>query len=70
MARVRGTWLHAVWWSDRRPGVRPRDAGMFSLCFTVFAAFGLVLLLAYLALQSVRCLVCGRVPAVNVCVKL
>ena len=48
------------------------------LGFTVFAAFGLVLLLACLALQSVRFFVCGGVPAcsgfmeisVNVFVKL
>jgi len=33
------------------------------LGFTVFAAFGLVLLLACLALQSVQFFVCGGVPA-------
>ena len=33
------------------------------LGFTVFAAFGLVLLVACLALQSVRFFVCGAVPA-------
>ena len=53
VARVKGTWLHALWWSDRWLGVPPRDAGKFGLGFTVFVAFGVVLLVACLALQSV-----------------